>query len=378
MSNEIRVPVTVPGANKAAQELRGVQQAAQGVGKAEEAAARSADKLTAANKRLGESSKTAARSFQALGRGGGAMGGLLGRVGGSLGSGQLGALGPIAAGAAVAGAALMKLADISNHAVERATALAKALIDTRNAVDAGQKQGGSNRLADFRENGQVLRRLVAAGVSNEQLQRMGGKHADGPEAVASLSGFSDFGKPRGRAAIALGVARGLKQMGVTGSLMEGMVSEERVANAIGQHGVNAGVQLEREMIGEQRGGGPISMDEWTQMKSRSRWDQRVHGLDLTGSAEGGARLARLGGAADPSAAASVYADRAAWLDPVNAALSEITKQQDQAIEQMKAAADAEFTVMEYLKDTFMPGGSFETQLRRAINDRARVSQSTGN
>lgn len=370
--SEIRVPVTVPGANKAAMELRGVASAANAVGKAEEAAAKSTDKLTEAQKRAQAAAKATAAKWQALGRAGGVGGGLLGRIGGGMGSAQLGSLGPLAAGAAVAAFALTKLADISNHAVERATALAKALIDTRNAVESGRTQGGKNRLADFHENGQVLRRLITGGTGVDGTL---GKHADGPEAAAHLAGFSDAE----RAETAKYAAVALKSLGVTGSLMEGLgkLGEDRIASAMGGEGdpIN---RLIGEILGEQRGSGPASVDEVRAMRARAYSDPAIGQLDATGAAEGGARLARLGGAADPAAAAAVMADRAAWLDPVNTALMEIAKQQSQALEQMQAAADAELGVMGLLKDIFTPGGSFETQLRRAMNDRAAVVLGSSN
>ncbi len=376
--SEIRVPVTVPGAQRAAQELRGVQQAALGVGKAEEAAARGADKLAQANKRLAESSKLAARGFQAAGRFGGMAGGVLGRIGGGLGSAGLGAMGPLAAGAAVAGFALMKLADISNHNVERATALAKAMADATNAVRAGEQQAGKNRMADFRENEQTMRAIIANGMPLDRVQKLSAMgYKDAPEAMAKLSGYSDSEN----ASTALATAMALKRMGVTGGLMEGLGSlpEDRVANARGMGG-DAVVTLLREVISAARDGAPVSDAMLTGMfdrtRSRGLGSADMRALDLNARAEGGARGARFAGAVDPAAATAILNDRVAWAEPISAAFIEIGRQQDQAIEAMKAAADAENSVMAFLKDTFMPGGNFETQLRRAMNDRAKVVNGT--
>ncbi len=375
--SEIRVPVTVPGAQRAAQELRGVQQAALGVGKAEEAAARGADRLTMANKRLADSSRLAARSFQAAGRFGGMAGGVLGRIGGGLGSAGLGAMGPLAAGAAVAGLALMKLASISNHNVERATALAKAMSDMRNTVDAARKQGGANSLSASKENGQVIRQLIAGGMSIEDAKAIATE--DAPEVLSTLSGYSDHGKAGGRADTALYAAKALKALGITGSLTEGLgkLGEDRVANAMGSDGdpIN---RLVGEILGEQRGGLPVSSDDVRTMRARIGNSPEAAALDKIDFTKAGARDDRMAAAIDGRGAVAAMNDRADWNNPLMAAVLAGHNQQEQAIAAMRAAAEAEMSVIATLKDVFMPGGSFETQLRRAMNDRAKVVNGTTN
>lgn len=385
--SEIRIPVSAPGANQAASELRGVKQAAEGVGKGEDQAAKASTKLAQANTAVAKSSKDVAQAirsetreiakrnveaekaakpgrpggfFQAVGRAGGAAGGVLGRLGGAI--GLPAGMAPLAVGAVAAGAALSRLAGESSLAVERARDFAQATQRMTDAVEQANKTRGDSAAQSFAANGQALRSLITQGMnlgSVESLMKEG--FTDAPAAMNTLAGFGDNGNRE----TALATSMLLTRLGASPGLNDALskLPEERVAAARGMDG-DPVERLLGEILGEGRGAA-LTRDEVNARLGRLS-GPGVQRLDSNASARGDLEASRMWMAFDPAAAASFRDDRRELSDPVAVALERIFKDQEKTWREMGEAAKAEYSLIALLKDVFMPGGSFERQLQDAI------------